>query len=109
VTGQEAKIEQYLREQVEGAGGVCLKFTGTKRGVPDRVIVLNGLTVFVELKAPKGGKVSAHQDRMFRKIMAAGGFVFLINTKDQVDDFIVFMLQDDDTPQLILPDYITRH
>ena len=110
MTGPEATIEQYLKESVEGAEGMCIKIKSSGvRGVPDRVVILNGLTVFVELKS-ESGNVSRHQQRTFTAITAAGGFVFLLDSKDRVDDFMTFMLQDvDEAPaRLILPDYMTR-
>lgn len=99
MTGPEATIEQYLKESVEGAGGMCIKFKGQK-DVPDRVVILNGLTVFVELKAP-GAKPRQSQVRMFTAMQIAGAMVFWLDGKDKVDEFIVFMLQDMDEPRII--------
>ena len=50
--GPEAVVERHLRRRVEAAGGWCLKFVSTRAGVPDRIVVLNGHVLFVELKAP---------------------------------------------------------
>ena len=69
---REASIEDYLREQTEALGGVCIKLSPVGlRGVPDRLMVLPGpRVVFVELKRPKGGVISALQhwwrDRLVR-------------------------------------------
>lgn len=49
----ESTIEKYLKRYVEKLGGVCWKFVspGTD-GVPDRIVLLNGQIIFVELKRP---------------------------------------------------------
>lgn len=54
----EKTIENKLRQAVEAAGGLCLKWTCPgRRGVPDRMILMpGGRITFVELKRP-GAKV----------------------------------------------------
>ena len=60
---REAVVERYFKKRCESEGFLCYKFTspGTD-GVPDRVIIGHGLTVFVELKAPgeKPRKLQVH-------------------------------------------------
>ena len=90
---KERTVEQYLKDSVEAAGGLCIKVKASGvKGVPDRIVVLEGVTMFVELKS-KSGKLSIHQRKLFRKIQAAGGLVFVLDNKDGVDDFMVFCLQ----------------
>ena len=50
---RESKIESYLRKQSKQYGFICYKWVspGTN-GVPDRILVGHGLTLFVETKAP---------------------------------------------------------
>lgn len=102
--GPEAKIESYLKDSVEAAGGCCYKIASSGvRGVPDRLIVLNGITALVECKSEKGN-LSHHQTKVFNQITKAGGFVFLIDSKERVDDMLLFLLQDeDDGPQIWVP------
>lgn len=51
----ESKIEEYLRKEVERLEGKCLKWVCPQvNGVPDRIVLLNGKTYFVELKRPDG-------------------------------------------------------
>jgi hypothetical protein len=103
MTGPEATVESYLKTSVEAADGVCIKIKASGvKGVPDRIVTMNGLTVFVELKS-KSGKLSIHQQGIYRKITAAGGFVFVLDSKDAVDNFMVFMLQDEDEPTIWTP------
>lgn len=50
----ENHFERYLRQQVHALDGRCLKFTSGVNGVPDRIVLLNDRTVFVELKTNNG-------------------------------------------------------
>ena len=61
----EKDIEQKLRKAVEKHGGRCLKWVCPGwGGVPDRIVLLPGARIyFVETKRPKGGIVSALQDK----------------------------------------------
>lgn len=80
----ENYVEHYLRDRVKRAGGVCWKFTSATSGVPDRIIVLNGHTVFVETKAP--GKSLDPLQRVRRdEILASGGDARKIDNRDDVD------------------------
>lgn len=84
----ENDIETYFTKQVKLGGGLCFKFTSpSNRGVPDRVVIMNGHTVFVELKRP-GGKPRKLQDIILKRIIKRGGDARVIDTKEQVDDFI---------------------
>ena len=59
----EKDIERKLVRLVERHGGLCLKWVCPGwAGVPDRIVLLpEGRVVFVELKRPKGGKLSELQ------------------------------------------------
>jgi hypothetical protein len=60
---KEATIERALVQQVKALGGLCLKVTVIgRRGFFDRLVILpRGRIIFVELKRPRGGRLSAHQ------------------------------------------------
>lgn len=85
----EIEIEQYLRERVEARGGLCEKFTSPgRRGVPDRLITWpDGLMQLVETKAPCKNVNSPqrrdHRERARRRVR-----VFVIRTKEQVDEYV---------------------
>lgn len=67
-------------------GGICWKFTSpSTAGVPDRVVMLHGLVVFVELKRPEGGRLSEMQKARIRQIRNAGVPVSVISTVDEVN------------------------
>lgn len=84
----EKDIEQYLKRRVEYFGGKCLKFvTSYETGIPDRIIILPGNTVaFVELKRPKGGKLSKIQQYQIGKLRALGCKVYVTKNKTEVDE-----------------------
>lgn len=65
MTPLEKDIEKALGRMVGRRGGRCLKWVCPGwAGVPDRIILLpGGRIVFVELKRPKGGDVSALQQK----------------------------------------------
>ena len=63
MTPMERDIERGLVNMVKRHGGMCLKWVCPGwSGVPDRIVLLPGGRIcFVELKRPKGGKVSKLQ------------------------------------------------
>ena len=84
----ERTVEQALKRCVERSGGCCYKFTSPSRaGVPDRIVVLRGRIVFVELKAT-GGKPRALQRAVARAIRKAGGRVYCLSSVQQVTSFV---------------------
>ena len=87
---REASIEGYLRERVEALGGVCIKLSPVGlRGVPDRLIVLSGpRVIFVELKRPKGGVISALQHWWRKRLLALGCEHHFVKTRVEVDALI---------------------
>ena len=86
---REATIEAYLRDRVKALGGIAYKWVSPGNvGVPDRLIVFPGGTVyFRELKAP-GKKPTPLQVRQLEKLKALGFDVGVIDSKQGVDDFI---------------------
>lgn len=56
-----------------------------KSGVPDLLLVKNGLAVFLEVKRP-GGKTSAIQDRRISEIRTVGGAVAeVVTSREQAE------------------------
>ena len=84
----ERTVEQALKRSVEKAGGCCYKFTSPSRaGVPDRIVVLRGRVVFVELKAT-GEKPRVLQKAVAKTIRKAGGRVYCLSSVEQVKSFV---------------------
>ena len=63
--------------------------TFTKSGLPDMHIVVNGISVDVELKA-QNGRPSELQKIMIKQIRAAGGFAFVLYPSGYLD-FVKFI------------------
>lgn len=85
---RESKIEEYLRKEVRKRGGLCWKFTspGT-RGVPDRIVMLNGCLIFVETKAP-GKELRKLQEKRTKQIVEKGQLHYVADCKERVDNLM---------------------
>jgi hypothetical protein len=87
-TRREIVVEKYLKEQVEKIGGKCLKMLPTyDAGVPDRLVLYKGQTVFVETK--RQGLSPSKLQAIFMSELNANGFeTRVIDEKHQVDELI---------------------
>lgn len=85
----ERDIERRLVEMVKRSGGLCLKWVCPGwAGVPDRIVLLPGGRVrFVELKRPKGGKLSTLQKWWRRKLRSMDFVVWTIWDDEDLGDF----------------------
>ena len=69
----EKDVEAYLVRQVRARGWVTWKLAPTEVGIPDRIVLVPGGSVwFVELKRARGGKVSERQKYILR-VLERGG------------------------------------
>ena len=65
---READIEKCLVREIKKAGGIAYKWVSPgNNGVPDRIVVLPGRLVFVELKTDDG-KVSPVQEVQIKRL-----------------------------------------
>lgn len=83
----EKNVEQYLSKKVKEARGLSLKWISTVSGVPDRLVFLNGQILLVELKT-RAGVLSPRQRLMFDKLSKLGHNVFVLRSKEEIDEFI---------------------
>ena len=83
----EKTIEAYLSRQVRAVGGRSYKFLSTVRGVPDRVVLIDGRAWFVELKT-MSGRVSRAQAVQHRVFQALGFPVEIIRSREEVNQFV---------------------
>ena len=85
----EAQVENYLLSQALQHQCLCYKFTspGT-RGVPDRIIIGKGHTVFVETKS-EVGTLRKQQEFRINDMRKHGADVRVLNTRQAVDDFFI--------------------
>jgi hypothetical protein len=85
---RERDVEYHLRTRVEREGGICYKFASPgRRGVPDRIVLLRGVTVFVEVKAP-GEKTTKQQDFEINRMRRVGAFVVVVDSKESVNNLM---------------------
>lgn len=85
---KEKDIEKRLVNGVKSLGGRCYKWVSPgNSGVPDRIVLLDGETIFVELKRGDG-VVSPIQERQIRRIAKTGNQVEVIFGKSGVDNFL---------------------
>jgi hypothetical protein len=87
----EGTIESYLIKQAKANDFLCEKFISGKNGVPDRILIGHKKTVFVEVKAP-GEKPRELQVAMIKKMRKYGAIVYVVDTKEGVDEMIQELL-----------------
>jgi hypothetical protein len=82
----ERGIESYFKKKVKALGGSVrkLKWIG-RRGAPDRLALLPGSHILVELKRP-GKEAEDHQAREHERLRAAGFEVYVWDTKEKIDE-----------------------
>lgn len=84
----ERDIEQYLVERVKALGGEVRKVKWIGRnGAPDRLAMLPGKTLWVELKAP-GEKAKPHQVREHERMRRMGQRIEVVDSFERVDEMI---------------------
>ncbi len=84
----ESNVEQYLQDEITRHGGLSLNFMSpSNRGVPDQIVLYQGSTYFVEMKAPKQ-RPRKSQQVMHKKFEEQGIMVYILDTHDKVDHFI---------------------
>jgi hypothetical protein len=81
---REKDIETKVGEYVRKKNGMFYKFTSPqRRNVPDRIVVLFGVPMFlIEFKAP-GKKPTAGQKREIQRLKDRGVAVFVCDDVDQ--------------------------
>ncbi len=82
---REANIERYLVQCAAQIGGELRKVRWIGRhAAPDRVLMLDGATIWIELKAP-GETPKRHQAREHKRMRDMGQRVEVIDSPAQVD------------------------
>lgn len=99
---KESTVEDYLVEQVEAHGAFCPKTVWLgRRGCPDREVVWPwGDIDKAETKRPKGGRYEAGQEQAHKDYAKRGVPVYLLNTKEKVDIYVLRRLQREHLPAL---------
>ena len=70
---KESATEKLLRREVEERGGFCIKLDPAGYvGIPDRLVVLPGEVMLVEVKRGKGGKIAPLQHWWAERLTSLG-------------------------------------
>jgi hypothetical protein len=84
----ENKLELYFAKKAINAGGKSYKLLSNTNGLPDRILLLNGLCYLVELKTDKG-KLSKLQELRHIEIQTYYNRLFVLKGKDEIDRFFL--------------------
>lgn len=85
---RESDIESYLVERVRDMQGEVRKVKWLGRhGAPDRIVMVPGRTIWVELKAP-GEKAKPHQVREHERMRRMGQRVEVVDSFEGVDEVL---------------------
>jgi hypothetical protein len=83
---REAAVERELVRRVRALGGLCEKVrVAGRRGFFDRLVVLPGRVIFVELKRPRYGRLSPHQKQYRDRFAALGLAVAVVRRSEDID------------------------
>ena len=82
----EKSIERRLTNKVKQVNGLCLKLTSYK-GIPDRIVLVNGRLYFVELK-DEGKKLRPEQKVWQDRLKGMGFECLMLDSKESVDEFV---------------------
>ena len=94
---RESEIERYLVEKAKASGAEIRKVNWPGRhGAPDRVLMHNGATIWIEVKAT-GQKPEPHQLREHERMRRVGQTVLVIDSIEQVD--ALFTRSSNDCPK----------
>ena len=83
---RERKVEHFLNSEVEKLGGLTEKWEG-RDGNPDRIVILNGVVWFVEVKTVDG-VFKGNQIRKAKRLKKAGANVHVVWGRQGVLEFI---------------------
>ena len=84
----EKEIERKLVKGVKKLGGLCYKFESPESsGVPDRIVILNGRVIFVEVKA-ESGRLSSMQHYRLTQLQSCKANVRVLYGAEQVKAFL---------------------
>lgn len=86
---RESILEKRLVREVEKIGGLSPKWVSPgNRGVPDRLVILpNGRTVYVEMKAT-GKSLDPLQRKWAEKLKKLGHEVYTLDSVESIDSFV---------------------
>ncbi len=88
MSNRENKVEVYLKRRIKELGGLSRKWVSPMhRGVPDQIVIVKGIVIFVECKT-QDGELEKHQIREIEKLDKAGANTVVVYGRRGVDDLI---------------------
>ena len=88
-TKSENKIEEYLIKKCKEYNIFISKVPPSTRGIPDRILIKNGITVFIELKKESLSDTKNEQQKQrIKQINDHGGIALIIHTQDQINNLV---------------------
>jgi len=77
----EKSLQQFAKKLAKTYSILCYKINSENhRGMPDLLLVDQGLVYFIELKSPSGkGRLSPLQELTIQQLVRAGAVVFIIS------------------------------
>jgi hypothetical protein len=84
---RESLIETRLTTLAAKHKLICWKWSSSRRGVPDRVMIARGKVVFVELKATNQ-KITLQQAHVHRLMQDQAAEVVVVDSLEAVDALI---------------------
>lgn len=85
----ERQVEEYLVKRVKSLGGIARKLTcPDAAGMPDRMVILKGQICFIELKRPKGGRLSDTQKWRIQELKQQEMKTYVLKNKEEIDQLI---------------------
>lgn len=85
---QEKYLEKRLKEEVQKMGGLCVKLhSSIDAGMPDRLVLIRGKAIFVELKST-GKKLSPLQALYAARLAQVGHQVHVVDSLDTLREVI---------------------
>lgn len=88
MSNPEKKVENSIKRYLDQLGAYYVKIHGSAympAGTPDIIACVDGYFIGIEVKKPKGGKVTEIQKFQIKKIQNARGVAFVATSKEQVE------------------------
>ena len=86
---RESAVEKHLLSECNKLRALCVKNQRIRGWVDRTCYWFDGVTDLIELKRPKGGRFEPLQLRTHEKLRQRGHNVFILNTVEQVDAYIM--------------------
>lgn len=84
----ENDVEKRLINKIKNLGGITFKFTSpSTKGVPDRIVIYDGVVAFVEVKRP-GEEPRALQRYWLKELSHQHIPTAIVSTFEEVDSFV---------------------